>query len=313
MKNLLLFTVSTLLSCSLTAQNYTFELKQENYVPLTNATELTIGENWDDDEAELIPFPFPFKIFNSEPVNTVVIDSDFTLSFIAGANIFHYSAGGYDFEYKPGCSVKYKVEGNMPNRIFKVEYNQVGFYAAGATEYFTGQIWVQENGCMSSHIGPYQSDSDMYMDSGDFSIFAINMNIFAVAGGTLDNSFYFETNMSGLIGMEDDSLSIQGIPPVNSVFEFCPTPFLSVKEINSKDQVKVYPNPSTDFITVQSNQGKMLNRIDVVSMDGKVCATEINITDNQMQLDLSSLSKGIYILQTYFIDGSMSVNKITRQ
>jgi hypothetical protein len=314
MKNLLLFIVTALFSCTLAAQNYTFQIKQENYTSLTNATELDIPPNWDEAEDPfMITSPFPIKFFNIGPFNTIFIESYFSLAFFGTSGAVLFSAGDYDFDYRPGCSLRYKVEGNMPNRIFKVEFYQVGFWSAPSTDFFTGQIWVHENGCLSSHIGPNQTLDDAYMDSGDFSIFALNVNKFAIAAGTLDNYFYYETGIDGIFGIDEDSLIIQGKPPLNTVFEFCPTPASSVKEIAAQKDVLVYPNPFSDLVTVQNSKGRGLNRIDIVGLDGKICHSEINISGNQAQIDLSSLSKGIYLLQTYFKDGSMSVTKITRQ
>jgi len=314
MRNLLLLTVTILLNYSLSAQYYNFQIKQETYVPLTNATEIQINQNWaNEDEPVVIPFPFPVNIFNIGPISSVLIESYFNLGFVSASGVFLYSGGDYDFAYRPGCSLRYKVEGDMPNRIFKVEFHQVGFWSAPSTDFFTGQIWVHESGCLSSHFGPNQTLDDAYMDEGSFSIYGLNLNIFAIAAGNIDNYYYYELGLEGIFGIDEDSLIIQGKPSVNSVFEFCPSPTSSVKELSAQNDVLVYPNPTTDFVTVQSKKVQSLNRIDIISLEGKVCASEINISENQVQIDLSFLSKGIYLLQTHFKDGGMSVNKITRQ
>jgi hypothetical protein len=58
-----------------------------------------------------------------------------------------------------------------------------------------------------------------------------------------------------------------------------------------KDQVSVYPNPGSDFITLASKES--IKKIKVTSLDGRTVLT----AENPENIDISKLPKGGYILQ----------------
>jgi hypothetical protein len=61
--------------------------------------------------------------------------------------------------------------------------------------------------------------------------------------------------------------------------------------------MKVYPNPTTGLITVQSLTFQV-ERIDVIDLNGKVLKifgkTQIN---NDLKFDIGHLSRGVYIIK----------------
>jgi hypothetical protein len=60
----------------------------------------------------------------------------------------------------------------------------------------------------------------------------------------------------------------------------------------AEDAVRVYPNPATTFLTVDGyNQGTITEVYDV---NGRMIFTK---TISSNQLDISSLSKGLYIIR----------------
>ena len=74
---------------------------------------------------------------------------------------------------------------------------------------------------------------------------------------------------------------------------------------------KVYPNPVNDKLYFESNEDYTVEAINVISINGQKIRT-INVTDGQNSVDLSSLNKGVYMLE--FISGSeSSVQKIVKQ
>lgn len=73
---------------------------------------------------------------------------------------------------------------------------------------------------------------------------------------------------------------------------------------------KVYPNPATDFVNIQLNSGKE-STLKVFNSQGKLMHTVESSTAN-IQLDLSSLSAGLYIIQVSNSEGESSL-KLLKQ
>lgn len=69
----------------------------------------------------------------------------------------------------------------------------------------------------------------------------------------------------------------------------------SVAEISSDPQIKVWPNPVTDFVQVQLPEGDFTLKL--YQLDGKLLQTQKG--QNLINLNLRDLHSGIYLLQTH--------------
>lgn len=78
---------------------------------------------------------------------------------------------------------------------------------------------------------------------------------------------------------------------------------LAAQEVKSADKISVYPNPVKDFVTIKSLA--KIESADVYSTAGQLVFTSKNILDNK--IDLSSLTKGIYILKVKTNQGLQTV------
>ncbi len=75
-----------------------------------------------------------------------------------------------------------------------------------------------------------------------------------------------------------------------------------------KNHLNVYPNPSKDLLKVDMNFSHNDGIINIMNMQGKsILQTPCSSMLNSIDIDLSTIQKGIYILQ--FVDGSNSVTK----
>ena len=72
--------------------------------------------------------------------------------------------------------------------------------------------------------------------------------------------------------------------------------FLSIYS-NETTKITVYPNPSTDYINIDSDQE--IWKLQIIKMNGE----KINILPFSKNINISFLSKGIYVLSfnNYFI------------
>jgi ligand-binding sensor domain-containing protein len=84
----------------------------------------------------------------------------------------------------------------------------------------------------------------------------------------------------------------------------------SVSELKDNKNIQIYPNPSNGKVNISlSNNAISPERIDVIDIYGKIIIQENNFNNSLTDvLDLSSLPKGIYILDFIF-DKELSLRK----
>ncbi|MBK0383580.1 T9SS type A sorting domain-containing protein [Pedobacter sp. SD-b] len=87
---------------------------------------------------------------------------------------------------------------------------------------------------------------------------------------------------------------------------------LGVKQVNFKSlneiSLSVYPNPLVDILTIKHSPAKEGAKVKVVSVEGKVVFNStIEVGSTQSLIDLSSLKKGIYVLEFNNAGGKTSV------
>ncbi len=68
----------------------------------------------------------------------------------------------------------------------------------------------------------------------------------------------------------------------------------NLKSDNQVVEVKIYPNPAYDFITIE-NLNVQVQNLRIFDITGKVCLSSITIKDNK--IDVSDLSNGLYFIE----------------
>ena len=73
--------------------------------------------------------------------------------------------------------------------------------------------------------------------------------------------------------------------------------FLSINSNESYENITLYPNPSVNYINIDSNEE--IWKLEIIKMNGE----KINTLSFSKNIDISFLSKGIYVLNfnNYFI------------
>lgn len=91
-------------------------------------------------------------------------------------------------------------------------------------------------------------------------------------------------------------------------FYYSANNFNGVKE-NVLTSTNIFPNPTSGIITIATNKG--LETINVFDVSGKLVYSQTNATkQNNVELDLSALSNGIYFIHTKTENGQSNSNKI---
>jgi Secretion system C-terminal sorting domain len=85
----------------------------------------------------------------------------------------------------------------------------------------------------------------------------------------------------------------------------------STVNVLPKADVKIYPNPTSDFTLVQSNQS--LDKVSILSMDGRIMES-YSADDNQLlKIDFSTYHVGVYFIECSNKDGQKSIHKLIKQ
>src|SRR5690606_1830217 len=93
-----------------------------------------------------------------------------------------------------------------------------------------------------------------------------------------------------------------GIPNFEEAYNL----MLSVSEENIKDQIKIYPNPTSGTLNISSE--KEVKNIQLISSEGKLMKK--NLSSNQ--IDMNGLPNGIYFLKIELSNGRIQFEKVIK-
>jgi len=83
-----------------------------------------------------------------------------------------------------------------------------------------------------------------------------------------------------------------------------------VEEPKAEIGVKVYPNPTSDFVYLESSENEGIEKIRVLDIQGRVILEEVKILDNRIILPDS---QGLYFLEVLLRNGQTEVMKICKE
>lgn len=126
----------------------------------------------------------------------------------------------------------------------------------------------------------YTNESYQWVSQTDGMVFSFAINTFVLNG---------TTNVSKSVSYLDSAVLSTANPE------------------SKKEEISVYPNPSADFITIASKEA--LKKVTISSPEGKIVLT----AENSEKIDVSKLSKGVYILQGELKNGTVISKKIIKK
>ena len=132
---------------------------------------------------------------------------------------------------------------------------------------------------------------------------------FGVNTTTLDLTFYNKTTKSGFANAKIANM----IKTQNVVQPSCyNTKALGIDNFEIKDEVLVYPNPTSEIVMIQSTN--TINSVSIYAMDGRNMNTYRNpLTTNDYSIDVQNFAIGIYTLKINTDKGSFSKKIIIRR
>jgi len=106
-----------------------------------------------------------------------------------------------------------------------------------------------------------------------------------------------------------DTIMSYTIPRLYKIFE--DSTFTSVKDIKGNTQISLLPNPATSSFSVLASVGpQAISGISISDLTGR-SVKEITVGEGNKNIDVSSLSDGIYVIGIKMIDGSVAIRKLT--
>lgn len=149
--------------------------------------------------------------------------------------------------------------------------------------------WEFKSGNTVTNKNEYEYNLDFTVDQ---IVFPINPEEQALKKGLVEmnnmvtlNHWYTENDQGNLVYICDyiysyDLIGIVGVPIHDQIV----------------DNLRIYPNPTSDLITVSSGK-KSIQNIDIIDTMEKLVFKESNLNKKETNLDLSSLSSGVYYIR----------------
>jgi hypothetical protein len=208
--------------------------------------------------------------------------------------------------------ISYSLTGTVPNRIFKMEWRNAGFFNAIDNGVYTDstnfQIWFHENGHMidviygpSNYVSPF---ADLY-DGGPGNLIAIFDSI-NTSDFTMKHFYYLTGSPSNpTMDSLDDFSSVVTPPGLNGhaqsgrVYRFKPykAPAVNVgytsQTLQQSHDIRTYTGQPSVLIDIY-NQATWKYRI--ISTQGAMIQTG-QLQSGSQQISTQSLSPGTYLIQ----------------
>jgi PKD repeat protein len=244
---LLLFLTVSFCSVASAQFRYTFKDTTTPYVPLSTGTSVNGSDIWDEESYD-VPMPFTWKLDSSISLGNLNLILSFP-GFIADTSDFSdvsgFILGGTDIADRGNLTqaaslspIRYATTGSAPNRIFKVELYNAGFYGEYTTyntmdDSMNVQMWIYEtSNIIELHFGPSRiTYPSVYFGGGTFFSFISHADFYFGSKG----KFYYVASNSGTLGIDSISITSSTGPanlpsswPSNGeVYRFTPRKFCS--------------------------------------------------------------------------------------
>lgn len=288
---------------------YTLSIFNEEYVALDDATYLTDTTAWDDPQFT-VPIGFEFLFFdqvvtflNGGLGTGGILTTSATGEGIDG--IIAYGSDIIDIGYNSGQSgstISYQTVGNFPNRIFKMDWYNCGFYNEVVNNGTSGnrvnfQLWLYEGTHdIEIRMGSHSIKTpELIHDFGSpFIGFVENLNEFEE---TLDGIWFLQGEPEvATVAMVEDIYGLYGAefladdPNEGIVYHF-DSGLVGIEEPTSFEST-VFPTVTSDVANISVTE-----RIDyqLTSITGKRIA-QGQLNSGISQISLLDHAEGMYVL-----------------
>lgn len=313
MRSLLCFLILLYVpACCFSQFGYTYSVKSAPYQPLTNAISINADTLWDEEMYKL-PIGFSFILDGKKTDSFAMLGPTYIASDSSGdvTGFWSIDADLYDRgQHTTGVSaspLRYSVTGNAGNRICKIEianaafWNEYYFYHT-TDDYINLQIWLCEAGnAVEFHYGAshvtYPGDYFLFSGKPQAGLFR-----FSTDSAFINAAYYLygdpqHPGLDSAFHVDELPDGLDPIPAEGTVYRFEPLPTAVSDMAQHAVPVRVYPTVCTGQLTID-NSGAGPIQYQILSIDGREHITNgIAAATGRSMIDVSALTKGLYIIQ----------------
>lgn len=142
-------------------------------------------------------------------------------------------------------------------------------------------------------------------DAGHVRVYQNQTNNWVQIGSDIDGEA-LDDRSGRSVSLSDDGSIVaigaylnNGVNGSNSghVRVFSNSNILSVEHTEIRDNLIVYPNPSTDYLHINLKEQSNYSKVQLYNLEGKLLYTQNDTNETRLELDITWLSKGSYILK----------------
>lgn len=288
---------------------YVFQQSSQAYQGLSNPDFSLVGGGWDDPYIAVAnPFGVQWLGFSIDSLgmdwgsSMIGFGSTNEEVYIAPMSvdlIDRSSLGG------PASSIHYVTEGTAGNGIFKMEWEDAGFYAEydslnSTNDYANIQLWLYEDETIEFRFGAnsvstatltalvnWQEMICGFAGWDGMSVQHVHVLNGSASNPTLTNSFM--------------TSQLTSWPADGTVYTFT-LASIGVDEMEQID-VKLYPNPATTELRIRTADNESYN-VQLIDVTGRVVRT--GMLSNDRVLSLNGIQPGIYMARLNAVQGGES-------
>lgn len=280
------------------AQNYTFTHFTDTYEPIDNGIPLWVDTSWsylENNTPKQTPIGFTFRFWEFPHTNVIVRNNGTVAlkkSTQPGFNdniLVCFTQIKSRTVSNPWLSkIHYTTTGNAPDRVFIVEYNNVGLELSNDTSsYLNFQLWLYETDySIEVRIGPNNCDSTAWFYSKGPYIGLDTMNTF--------NGLFLSGNSSSPVLVDSVDAQLSGSPPNGMVYRFVPAPRTGITEKYNLT-FSMYPNPATGG-QIEVYAPTEISEIYLSDITGRRMTTDVQLNKNYARINTQTLRPGLYLL-----------------
>jgi hypothetical protein len=328
--NYLCLLVLSSLTCAVQAQSYSFTTFKDVYVKLPNdkkdVRSPTGGKAWGTEMNAGAMTEFPVGILGhsctlidmgSQSIQSEGSKGDSTSPLVY--TLYYTGNGLVDRNYDPSKSyeelgpsisqVSSFTAGELGNRIFKIEYDNVKLKNSRATDSIFFQVWFYEgSNIIEMRYGPSsittpKEELSPFSTKNEYTIGFVNFGPKQANSATEVLYLTGDPNNPQMNYRDHwvDDLFMHDYPKNGTVYRFIPT---KTNDIQKKYAVnmEVFPNPATDVLYIKVDEDADAVLYDI---SGKIIL-EQELVAGQQSLAISGVNQGIYLLKVQTVKGIAS-------
>ncbi len=229
--------------------------------------------------------------------------------FIAG--LMNFNVNGQDIDLTQGLNYAYDPVNS--DGIISIDYIDVCNNGNDDADAFDVTVYLYDETAEEAYFLESTRLSNGLSGNACISIedWDINVNNFPdVPEGTYRFGFWVDSEEEITETNEDNNAGL-----LDGTNNYTPST-TSVSELNTQNEVSVYPNPATDVVYIhpddRANLGANVALFDMSGRKVSVHRTEDSYTGGRMNIDVSSLKTGVYLIR-FTIKEEWVTKKITIQ